>query len=241
MARTIDTVRRQSYDRWELIIVDDGSTDNGAVIAERYADDRIRVFRKTNGGVSVARNYGARQAKGEFVMFLDADDRLMENALQVLWRLVAVYKVRVAVANYLMERQGRPDITSYYPWEGRITNLFRACYLQDMWPRPGACMVHIDVFLRHPFDEGLCRYEDAEWPVRAFRGESIAYSPMPNYDILFGQRGTEWQNRPFREGLYLVYACTCRFVLGGYVLRVYAERGIVFLWSSDGVAVRTLC
>ncbi|MRD73015.1 glycosyltransferase [Rhodocyclus tenuis] len=70
----IDSVLTQSVDNWELIVVDDGSTDDGGEVVSRYADPRIRFVSKANGGVSTARNEGVALAAHDLVAFLDADD-----------------------------------------------------------------------------------------------------------------------------------------------------------------------
>lgn len=76
----------QSFSDFELILVDDGSTDGSVIICDEYAnkDNRIRVIHKENGGVSTARNVGLENAKGEWVCFVDSDDWLCAGALQVL-------------------------------------------------------------------------------------------------------------------------------------------------------------
>ncbi len=84
---------RQTYPHWELLIVDDGSTDNTQAVLSQIVSPRIRVFRKENGGTASARNLGLQHARGEFVAFLDADDRwlpdYLESMLQVLRQRVA--------------------------------------------------------------------------------------------------------------------------------------------------------
>jgi glycosyltransferase involved in cell wall biosynthesis len=80
LAEAIESVRAQRYERWELILVDDGSTDGSAAIAARYAaaqPDRITLLRhpdRRSHGASASRNLGLARARGEFVAFLDADD-----------------------------------------------------------------------------------------------------------------------------------------------------------------------
>ncbi len=80
---TIKSILCQTYKQWEMIVVDDGSTDKTADIVKRHSTDvRIKYFFKHNGGVSSARNHGCRQAKGDFIAFFDADDIMHEDNLE---------------------------------------------------------------------------------------------------------------------------------------------------------------
>ena len=83
MHRCINSILIQTYEDWELILVDDGSTDDSGNVCEHYIkqDLRIRVLHKTNGGVSSARNMGLDNAKGERICFIDADDYISEDYL----------------------------------------------------------------------------------------------------------------------------------------------------------------
>lgn len=88
--RCLDSVARQTFSDWELILVDDGSTDGSAALCDQLAakDNRVRVFhRKKNQGVSEARNLGINEAKGDYIAFLDADDCYEFQALETLWNL----------------------------------------------------------------------------------------------------------------------------------------------------------
>lgn len=86
LRRCIESLFCQSFTDYELLLVDDGSTDDSGKICEDYAamDQRVRVFHKTNGGVSSARNLGLERARGEWILFLDADDTLLPGGLQTL-------------------------------------------------------------------------------------------------------------------------------------------------------------
>ena len=85
----VDSVKQQTYQDWELLLINDGSKDGSPAICDAYAaeDARIRVFHKENGGVSEARNLGLRNAVGEYIAFLDADDRFEPQTLEVLLEL----------------------------------------------------------------------------------------------------------------------------------------------------------
>ncbi len=83
LSDSIESVISQTYPNLEIILVDDGSPDNCPEICDNYARnyENIQVIHKLNGGLSEARNYGIDRAKGEFVLFLDSDDKLAENSI----------------------------------------------------------------------------------------------------------------------------------------------------------------
>lgn len=84
--KCIDSVLSQTYQDFELILVNDGSTDKSGAICDEYAlkDERVKVFHKENGGVSDARNRGIDNAKGEWIVFIDSDDWVNKNYLKEL-------------------------------------------------------------------------------------------------------------------------------------------------------------
>lgn len=103
IGRCIESIQKQSLTDWELLLIDDGSTDGSGNICDSFAekDDRITVFHKPNGGVSSARNYGLEHAKGQWLAFVDSDDNLNKDYLtldnvpedsDVIYRSFVVYK-----------------------------------------------------------------------------------------------------------------------------------------------------
>ena len=86
VGKCIDSLLRQTYTNLEIILVDDGSTDNSCNICEQYAikDNRIRVYHKQNGGLSDARNYGIKRASGKHISFVDSDDEVSRYYIEDL-------------------------------------------------------------------------------------------------------------------------------------------------------------
>jgi glycosyltransferase involved in cell wall biosynthesis len=99
IAECIDSVLEQTYQDFEIIIVDDGSTDDTVKIISQYKNDRIRLFNQSNSGSGSARNYGVKQASGEWVAFIDADDiwlpdklhKQLEHCSKLAWSHTDLY------------------------------------------------------------------------------------------------------------------------------------------------------
>jgi glycosyltransferase involved in cell wall biosynthesis len=119
LAATIESVLAQRYPEFEVIVVDDGSTDGSGSVAERFlSDKRVSVIRQCNGGSAVARNAGARRAQGEFLAFLDGDDVATPGRLEWAAR----------------EMMRRPEAALSY---GRIALISEDDRLLQMRERPG--------------------------------------------------------------------------------------------------------
>ncbi|QZY86425.1 glycosyltransferase family 2 protein [Exiguobacterium acetylicum] len=88
---TISSVIQQSFEDFELIIVDDGSTDDGLELVNTFSDNRIKIFEQKNSGVSVARNLGINKSSGEFICFLDADDLWNHDYLHEINKLTMMF------------------------------------------------------------------------------------------------------------------------------------------------------
>lgn len=99
---SIKSVLAQTVSSWELIIVDDGSYDNTVNICKKYSekDSRIKIVRCKNSGVSNARNIGISYAIGEYIVFLDSDDSLMESCIEIYQRLIKESCQDIIISNY---------------------------------------------------------------------------------------------------------------------------------------------
>lgn len=107
LSNFIESVIGQTFTDWELLLVNDGSTDNSGQICDNYAqkDDRIRVFHKQNGGVSSARNVGLKYMQGDWVLMPDPDDELPFDSVEALLQY-ATNDVDLVSASYSMYING---------------------------------------------------------------------------------------------------------------------------------------
>jgi len=85
---TIESVRNQTFKDFEMIVINDGSIDNSVSIVESIQDKKIKLISQNNQGVSAARNRGIKEAKADFISFLDADDIWYENHLEIIHKLI---------------------------------------------------------------------------------------------------------------------------------------------------------
>lgn len=101
IANTLQTILNQTYQNFEIVIVNDGSTDNSIAEVNKIKDNRIRVINQKNAGVSAARNRGIEEAKYNLIAFLDADDEWKEEYLETQYKLYLKYpECSVFATNY---------------------------------------------------------------------------------------------------------------------------------------------
>lgn len=103
LACCLDSIIGQTYQNLEIILINDGSTDSSGEICQYYAgkDPRIRVLTQKNQGLSAARNTGLDHMTGEYVVFVDSDDYISPNMVEILLSQILVQGVSLAVCNYL--------------------------------------------------------------------------------------------------------------------------------------------
>jgi glycosyltransferase involved in cell wall biosynthesis len=133
VARAIRSALDQTCPDFELVVVDDGSTDDGASVTETIRDDRIRLIRQANAGVSVARNRGIAETTADLVAFLDADDEWLPEHLATIKRLAKKHPEcgAYATAYEEIDARNRRQRRTYNglpqsPWEGVIPSYFRS-------------------------------------------------------------------------------------------------------------------
>lgn len=115
--RCIDSILNQTFIDFELLLIDDGSTDNSSTICDEYTlkDDRVRVYHKENGGVSSARNLGLDNANGEWIAFVDSDDEVSELYLYNLISHAQNRKVDLVISYSVMQDLLGNRVKEKYP------------------------------------------------------------------------------------------------------------------------------
>lgn len=110
LSRCVDSVLSQSFTDYEILLIDDGSTDRCPELCDQYAasDARIKVFHQENAGLSEARNTGIQHAQGEFITFIDSDDELEEDTLRKLMLDLEKHPEIDLLEYPVMERIGHP-------------------------------------------------------------------------------------------------------------------------------------
>lgn len=166
LPRAVTSVVRQSGDKHELIIVNDGSTDNTADIIEYLKDDlncNFRYFNKKNGGAASARNVGIKESKGEYLIFLDADDELAPLALQHLEQhIINNPNTRMVIGGHIAinpdgrKREYLPAQLPNSPYE-RVKDYLTT---KKISLSNGACAMHRSVFERGVYPEHFRSVED---------------------------------------------------------------------------------
>lgn len=103
--KCINSVLNQTYPHFELLIVNDGSTDDSVKVIEKFNDPRIRIIHKKNGGQSDARNLGIKESKGDCIYFMDSDDWIEPNLLQVSVNCLEKQNADFIIFGYCLDRE----------------------------------------------------------------------------------------------------------------------------------------
>lgn len=132
--KCIESILKQTYQNFELILVDDGSTDKSMLIIEKYINDkRIKVFNKKNGGLSDARNFGIDRANGKYITFIDSDDEITNKYLENLVIALESTNSDISIVSY--NNIDEDNIVSKLKHNNKVTTFNKQQILLKMYNR----------------------------------------------------------------------------------------------------------
>jgi glycosyltransferase involved in cell wall biosynthesis len=191
----VESVLRQTYDNYEIIVSDDGSTDHTKEMLEDYIKSKkIRYTYQNNVGVARARNRGIEEATGDVISFLDSDDLWKENKLETEIRYFAQNPGVDAIFSDLEKRHGGTHYPSFMRTTIALSNhiidsqefqiidkrILYLCLLQEIPIKPSALSVKKEVFLKNKaFDSKYKSGEDWELSLRLSKTEQFGYINQP--------------------------------------------------------------
>lgn len=182
----LNSIRKQSYANLEIILVDDGATDESGAICDEYAllDERIKVVHKQNGGLSDARNCGIDIAHGDYLMFVDSDDFVDERIVEILYHNIKEQEAEIAICDPVHVFQPEDavfaisdDVKIYSREEAVCTMWYQKAFLPSAWAK----LYKASLFQDIRFRVGIL-YEDIDVMHEIFwRTDRIAYTPSQLY------------------------------------------------------------
>lgn len=186
VGKCLDSICGQSYRNLEIIVIDDGSTDNSPAICDSFAgkDSRIKVLHCKNGGQSAARNRGLDIAEGEFIGFVDSDDWIEADMYECLYTTLFQHKADISICSFFREEH-QQSIPQYNSGKIHVWKSFDAIHevIEDkrinnfMW----ALLCTRNIFENIRFPEGRIFEDIAISPLLYIKAKKIVYIERPLY------------------------------------------------------------
>lgn len=203
IVRCLESVASQTYTNLEVIVVDDGSTDNGAAQARSFADDRVRVISQANGGPGHARNRGVDAARGELIAFLDADDEWLPSYLFESVRLLTSNPEAATVSSGYSEMPSGLSTESMWCDRGITPGLHRLDPRTDpkvavhmlAYMLPCSTVARTGVIRKHGgfYEKNRCLYgEDAFLWLKILLNEPVFFNMNP--EVIIHRDASELSN-----------------------------------------------
>jgi glycosyltransferase involved in cell wall biosynthesis len=166
---TLKSVLLQNFDNYEIIIIDDGSTDNTKQIVDRFPDNRIKYYYKNHTNAADTRNLAIEKAQGEFIVWLDSDDIILPYVLQEYYNFFIqnsyfelIYGDLVIVDNFLIPQKE----LNYEDWYNRNNELFSKLFYGNYIPNPVVCIKKIIYEKYGKYNIDFVRAHDYEFWIR---------------------------------------------------------------------------
>lgn len=208
--RCLDTVVTQTFKDFEIICVDDGSTDNSGAIANEYAKKYPKLFKKVihkkNGGSSSARNMAMRYVKSKYTMFVDADDFVAQNMIEGMYNFAESHNSDVAICDMLKGEKGKKEI-----------RVIRYKYLKNKYKDSTFNAENVDAYAVRSIFVGpvikiystelinnikfppVIIYEDVSYWFEVFsKAKRVNYLPVPYYFNVINREGSNTMSKDRR-------------------------------------------
>ncbi len=202
MPRCLDGILEQTFTKWQLLLVDDGSTDCSLDICNDYAnkDNRIKVFHKENEGVSIARQYGLDKVCTPYFIFCDADDYVEPDYLEKLYDAITSNCADMVICRYKEEYKTRTVIPELP--ETDINGLIHNFLNDKVWGITWNKLYRIDITKQHniQFIPGLQMWEDLSFTIDyLLQAHKIAFVQKPLYHYVMYNEGSITRHEDFKK------------------------------------------
>lgn len=237
LQRCIDSILAQTFTDFELLLVNDGSTDSSGNICNEYAqkDNRIRVFHKKNGGVSSARNEGLKHAKGEWITFCDSDDWVNPDWLETF--MLNSNNVQLIVQSFNVISHNNPcNNDSLYYYDGDVKNgtmlLYNNFMPGSLWNKciKKTMLVEKNYF----FNEQMKFREDEEFLLRLYPFISrMRIVPHRSYNYIVPSFQNKYNSNLFEQFLNIYQHLCHHYYMHLFVVRLnYVKDAVYSLLDS---------
>jgi glycosyltransferase involved in cell wall biosynthesis len=235
LPRAIDSLLNQEFRNFEIIIVDDGSTDETEKVVSSFQDNRIKYFKQVNRGVTVARNLGASKATGAYLLFLDSDDEVSRNWLGEFDGILRgkQFKLAFCAARYFRDN----DCKTIYP----ARSSFHSNHKVNMLA--GAFAISASLFSEiGGYDANIYFGENFELGIRACRAVSsveIGITDSPLLLVHVGERSERrmrynaWKELKSSERMIELYADHFKEANPRFLSTLYAKSSVAYLLTDN--------
>ena len=210
LKKCVDSITSQTYKNLEILLVDDGSTDSSGQICNEFEknDARIKVIHKKNGGLSDARNAGLDRAKGQYYAFIDSDDYIQDNTIEIMLNAIKKNKSEIAVCNMIRFLEEGETVQFYCPTDHEV--LYQGNQRYKTLNQPSVCnkLFEAKLFEGIRFPKGKYYEDTFVYHEVLYRANSIVLTGTDSYwylsreDSIVGQPQYTERYFDFIEAVY---------------------------------------
>lgn len=197
----VNSLLEQTFQDFEIILIDDGSTDKSGEICDSFSDERIRIFHQKNSGLSLSRNVGIDNAYGEYITYIDSDDIVDRNYLKILLSLVEEYKADISSCEFQFLKEGEKLSESNHSYEtGAVSGMEGLKkMLQGEMHGTSACGLLLKKEIVEQFRFPVDKYHEDDLTTYKYfiNSDTVAYTKQPMYG--YCQHVGSIMHRPFSQ------------------------------------------